>query len=281
MTPAPDLAATQRLFWALITAPEGAAAALGAQAPDAERLRAAVEGQINGDARLSAVARLEIYADMYFYRLLDCLAEDFVAVRAVIGPERFHNLVTDYLLVHPSTHPSLRFAGRHLPEFLTTHDLLAEWPFLGDLARFEWALVDAFDAPNAEPLRATDLAAVPATEWDALRFRLVPSCRILDLQWAVADVWTGVKGGSDPKSANIGGAVNPNAVIVWRQALRVFHRGLSRGERIALGEISAGRTFGAVCARLAATESLESAASTMAGFLGRWIEDGLVTVEGP
>lgn len=280
MTTAPDLAATQRLFWALITAPKGAAAALTAHAPDAERLRAAVEGQIDGDGRLSAVARLDIYADMYFYRLLDCLAEDFVAVRSVIGPERFHNLVTDYLLVHPSTHTSLRFAGRHLPGFLATHDLLAEWPFLADLARFEWALADAFDAPDAEPLQTTALAAVPATEWDALRFRLVPSCRILDLQWAVADVWTGVKGGGDPTSARIDGSVNPNAVIVWRQALRVFHRGLSRSERIAVGEITAGRAFGAVCERLAATEALESAATTLAGFLGRWIEDGLLTAEG-
>jgi hypothetical protein len=38
-----------------------------------------LEALVDGDERLSAVERVDIYADAYFYRLLDCLAEDFPA----------------------------------------------------------------------------------------------------------------------------------------------------------------------------------------------------------
>ena len=44
-----------------------------------ERLLAsgAFEALVHGDERLSAAERVDIYADAYFYRLLDCLGEDF------------------------------------------------------------------------------------------------------------------------------------------------------------------------------------------------------------
>ena len=92
-----------------------------------------------------AYGRLDVYADMYFYRLRDCLAEDFPKLAELVGEARFHNLVTDYLLRHPSSHPSLRELGRRLPAFLADHAIAAEFPVAADLARLEWARVDVFD----------------------------------------------------------------------------------------------------------------------------------------
>ena len=70
---------------------------------------------IRRDAR---VERLEIYANAYFYRILDCLKEDFPATLATLGADNFHNLVTGYLIEYPPTEPSISYAGRHLAEFL-------------------------------------------------------------------------------------------------------------------------------------------------------------------
>ncbi len=265
----PTLAETQRLFWTLISAPEGVAAALSAPGSEGERLRAAVEGQIAGDGRLSATQRLDVYADQYFYRLLDCLTEDFPAVRAVIGEVRFHNLVTDYLLAHPSTHPSLRFAGQHLAPFLTTHGLRDRWPFLGDLARFEWTLLDAFDAPDATPLAEADLAALPVGEWARLRIRLVPSCRLVELEWLVDETWARAKRGEEPGVP----APGPASFAVWRRDLRVLHRRLDGAERAALGAVADGRTFADVCAAVADTTGEGGAATLVVGLLRRWLAD--------
>src|SRR5512140_2466410 len=79
MTTVPSLAETQQLLWKLITAPEGAAAEL-AHLGAAER--AVAESLVRPCGRLRPVERLEIYADMYFYRLRDALREDFVAVHS-------------------------------------------------------------------------------------------------------------------------------------------------------------------------------------------------------
>src|ERR1041385_2998778 len=100
---------TQQLLWHLITAPEGVRPAL----ETSDGLRSDLARTVRGDERLDAAGRLDVYANMYFFRLLDALKEDFPAVLRVIGETPFHNLVTDYLLVHFPTHPSLRYAGKH------------------------------------------------------------------------------------------------------------------------------------------------------------------------
>ncbi len=187
-----SLARTQELFWQLITAPEGAASGLAAL-PDSDRGAAA--NLIRGDDRLDPTERCDIYAGMYFFRILDVLKEDFPALLAVIGDDNFHNLITDYLLVEPSRHFSLRFAGERLPDFVAEHALSQRWSYLGDLARFEWAMHDAFDAADAEPIGTADLAAITGEDWPALRFRVTPSLRTLALQYPVVALWRAMRDG--------------------------------------------------------------------------------------
>lgn len=268
----PTLADTQRLFWKLMTVPEGVATALSAPGDGAARLRAAVEAQIIDHVGLTAVERLDLYANMYFYRLHDCLAEDFRAVATVVGPEQFHNLITDYLLVHPSTHPSLRFAGRHLPQMLATHMLSARWPFVADLARLEWAILDAFDAPDARAVRHGELEAIPPSDWPAICLRLHPSVQLLDLAWAVQDVWAQVDRGKPIERP----AETPTALAVWRSDFRVFHRPMSAWERAAVVCVRDGGTFGAVCESVAQMLPADDAVSTVLGGLRRWVSDGLL-----
>ena len=77
----------------------------------------ALAGVVSGDERLDPVQRLDIYANMYFWRLLDILRGDYSALVAVLGDDAFHNLVTDYLLACPSTHPSVRNVGARLADY--------------------------------------------------------------------------------------------------------------------------------------------------------------------
>ena len=147
MTPmvSPGLKASQQLFWDLITAPKGVAAGASDLAEkgrlDSNNLAFLVEPS----SRLSPAEHLDIYADMYFYRLRDALAEDYSKVTAVTGGARFHNFVTDFLLAHPSRHPSMRYLGAPLAGMLASHALNDEMPYLADLARLEWARIDVFD----------------------------------------------------------------------------------------------------------------------------------------
>ena len=266
----PTLAQTQQLFWKLITAPEGAVPGLAALNPPE---RSAAEGLVRGDARLSSLERLDVYADMYFYRIRDCLKDDFPSVCAVIGDAAFHNLITDYVLVHPSSHFSLRYVGQHLPRFVATHAITKTWAYLPDLAALEWSIMEAFDAPDAEPITPASLAAIPADRWAELRFDATPSLRILRLQWPVHEVWARTQRGEDVGEMR----ATPTVIRVWRQNLRVFHRAIDVAESVALDAVTAGATFAETCESLAAVAGDAPPAERAVILLQDWLADGLLT----
>ncbi len=261
---------TQRLLWQLITAPEGAVAGLG-RLTASERVVA--ESLVRGNQQLPAVQRIDIYADMYFYRLLDCLKEDFPALYAVVGGRNFHNLITDYLIAHPPSRFSLRFAGQHLPAFVREHALSASWPYLGDLAMFEWSILEAFDAADAAPLQPSVLTAITPEQWPALRFELTPSLRLLALSWPVRDLWQQTQRGESPAE------ILPErlSLRVWRQELRVFHCPIDAVEATALTAIAHGARFEEVCADVLEHRGGSDAADHVVRLLHQWFADGLLT----
>ena len=260
---------TQRLFWKLITAPEGVAPGLAALRPSEHDTARVL---VREDERLSAVERLDIYADMYFYRIRDCLKEDFAAVCAVVGEAAFHNLITDYLLVHPSSHFSLRYVGELLPDFVRPHAFGAQWPYLADLAMLEWTILEAFDAPDAPPLDAAALGAVPQARWPDLRFTLTPSLRLLDVGWPVHEIWRQTQAGETPAEPH------PAATClrVWRQGWRVFHRQTDAVEVAALRAVQQEAAFADVCEGIAAFDSDAHSAERAVALLGQWLTDGLL-----
>ncbi|MGA6974800.1 MAG: DNA-binding domain-containing protein, partial [Candidatus Binatus sp.] len=149
-----ELKSLQSLLYRLITAPSGVAEGLAAERELSAR---SLDAIVLGDERLSAADRVDIYANMYFYRLLDALKEDFPAALAVLGADNFHNLVTGYLLEYPPTEPSLYYCGRYLADYLRDHPLSESAPFIADLARLERATVEVFHGADAPVLESDAL----------------------------------------------------------------------------------------------------------------------------
>jgi hypothetical protein len=263
------LTETQQLLWRLITAPDGVAAALAADDERRGDMRAALERTVRSGGRLDAAQRLDIYANMYFFRLLDVLKQDYRATHDLLGAVAFHNLVTDYLLAHPPTHFSVREAGRHLPELLTRHPAGVAHPCAADLAGYERALNDAFDAADAPVLTAAALAAVAPEAWPSLRLVLHPSVRLIECGWPVDAVRTAADRG-EPITVP---APMTTRLCVWRQASSVFHTELELLEFTALVAVAGGASFDHVCA--AASEVGEGDASPrVAAALAGWLERG-------
>lgn len=264
----PSLADVQRLLSKLIVAPEGVAAGLDLLG---ERELATWAELVRGDERLSPVERLDIYANMYFFRLRDCLAEDYPAVAAVLGEDRFHNLVTDYLLAHRPAHYSLRYAGRHLPSFIATTALLERWPYLAELAALEWAVLEAFDAPDAGCLEAEALRSLAPEQWPQLRFQFTASLGLQSCEWPVQELWERVQAGQAAGDIE----PSPTRLRIWRQGYRVFQRRIDTAETRALTSLRAGDSFGAACTVLAEEVGEATAGERMAELLMTWLGDGL------
>jgi Putative DNA-binding domain len=292
----PALAELQQRFFELVTAREGVAKELELRGLSPETLAAIIAG----DARATAVDRLDVYANMYFFRILDVLRSDYPKLLAVLGDGAFHNLATEYLQAHPSRHPSLRFVGASMASFVEGHALARPRPWLVELAALEWARVDVFDRADQAPLAREDLMAIEPEDFATLPLVAIAACDLVPAAWAVEDLWRTLEARSEPEGqaeraqgelANEddhaghahGEDVSPepalagHAILVWRRGVVVSHRTVDARERRALEHLRAGTTFGALCTALVDEDSSDDAAAGYAArLLGQWLADELL-----
>jgi hypothetical protein len=266
------LAQIERQFFTLITAPEGVGPGLSAQGLGPDDLARVIQG----DERASAVDRLDIYANMYFYRIRDTLRDYFPATAAVLDESGFHNLITDYLLAHPSAHPSLREVGKHLPAFTAGHALAAQRPWLGELVALEWARLDVFDRIDQALLTREQLAALPLEAFATLSLLPIRAHEVVPSSYAVDDLWSAVQDDQPLPSEDPLIRPQPAAFLVWRREAVVYHRNVEADEAEALAWLDQGLRFGELCERLADDRPPEEAARLGSSWLAQWLADGLL-----
>jgi hypothetical protein len=162
-------------------------------APSGRSMRAEAASFIKPNDRLSSFERLEIYNRQYWFRVLSAMTDDFPGLRAVLGDRSFDVLSKAYLRDCPSTSFTLRNLGAKLESWLGKHPKFAgtRQQLAIDMARLEWADIEAFDGESLPPLKPENLTgADPAT----LRLRTQPYVRLLDLRYPVDDLLLAVKG---------------------------------------------------------------------------------------
>jgi hypothetical protein len=146
---------------------------------------------ISPNDRLSSFERLEIYNRQYWFRLISAVSEDYPTLNALLGHQRFDSLILAYLHENPSTSWTLRDLGAKLPTFLEEHP-----EFTGrrhrlavDVARLEWAYVDAFDRKHRTPLVTEEAQAIGPES----RLSLQPHLQLLELNYPVDSLVLTVK----------------------------------------------------------------------------------------
>ena len=241
--------------------------------PDGEWLEGHhLDGTGVDDDRATGATRLRVYARMFLWRITDVLAEGIPKLRELLGAHAFRALAADYVRACPPAHPSLRNAGRRLPDFLRGHAVCKAAPWLADLARLEWAHDDLFDGPDAPPLTLSQLRARGADEYASLALRLVPCHRIVDASFAVDELWQRLEEGSPvaaPRPAQL-------TLLVWRRELAVQHRTVDAAEAAALRFVQRGATLADLCDELSQGGSLDDTSRLVFALLSRWIDEDLI-----
>jgi putative DNA-binding protein len=181
-----SLAELQREMAAAIMMPLTPDEEMCTNSPDGRPMSEVAERFIAPNSRLTAFERLEIYNRQYWFRLLSALAEDFPALRAVVGASAFDRLATDYLSAHPSRSFSLRNLGSKLPEWLAVHPQYAgrRQRLALDVVKIEWAFIETFDNPQRTPLTLDQIATLDGGS----RLGLQPHLQLLALDYAGDDL---------------------------------------------------------------------------------------------
>lgn len=252
-----------------------------------ERGAPALLGAIRASTRGAERATLfGVYQNAYRVRLAEFVAEDFPALRAYLGDDSFDALTAEYVAARPPRHRNARWFTTELPDFMAESGEWRKNPLAVSLAKFERALVDAFDAADAEPLPIAALGAFAPEQSALLAFELHPSVFLLELAPGTLQAYaaaTGEEGDAAPappaKSQTPAGL---ETVAVWRMAEESVFRELEADEHLALNEARLGRSFGDICQMAAFQSAGEASPQRLAQFLANWFEDGMIAgLRGP
>ena len=246
------LGGLQRWLFERVTSPH--AAPLG---PSARRVTA---------GGLPATARLEVYRQGYFSRLTECLADDYPAVAHALGPVAFEALCRAYIDAHPPRSASLNFYGAAFAGFCRGPGALV---FEADLARLEWAVVEAIHADATATLDLVAVAALGQDQWARARLVPSPALRLVRGSYPVYDYYRAFLDGENPSAP----PPAPSAIAVCRRDDDVWR--LRLGEPLAdlLGRLIAGERLAAALDAVSGSAGALSAGALERAF-GEWVTCG-------
>jgi hypothetical protein len=240
----------------------------------------AFAGSVRDTRKAKRQILLDVYRDGYALRLIEVLENDYPGLVAMAGPQDFDYMARAYIAAHPSPFRSVRWYGGKLAEFLASTPPFDKSPDAIEMARFEWALGDAFDAPNATPITAKALMALAPEAWETLSFTALPSLKRLELAFEVPQAWQR-RDEQEPGNLEVEPAAGPTPWVIWRPEFVSSFRSLERDEAPMLDALLAGRPFPEMCESLIAAlrdEGVgeEQAAARAASRLRGWIEEGMI-----
>ena len=226
-------------------------------------------------SKADRVTLLDVYRDGYALRLIEALTTDYPGLMAMAGPADFDHVARAYIAAHPSRHPSVRWYGRDLADFLASTEPYSRTPAAAEMARFEWALGEAFDSPDVTPITADALMALPQEAWETLSFTTLPSLRRLILAFEAPQAWqrreevepATFKSSARP-SRSPGRSGGPTSMSNFRS--------LDADEAAMLDALVEGRPFPELCEAVAPFTGEEQAPARAAGLLRAMVEGGMI-----
>jgi hypothetical protein len=274
LPPAPALGELQSWLVAVTTDTAGVSAGIqraGRLHPVGASELSDVERVVTPGPKLSALQRLAIYNDGYFARLVECLADDYPALRYALGDAEFERVARASIAARPSRSPSLNAYGSGMPAFLRA--LTADWaPFVAELSELEWSLVTAIHAESAPALAPDALARIRPEDWSRVRLSPSPSLALHDFAYPVDAFYQAFRDDGEPDWPS----AEPSAVAVHRSGFSVYRLDLDPASRCLLGDLVNGVTLGAALAHLERQLTASELASAH-GKLGAWFRDWIAS----
>lgn len=210
--------------------------------------QAGVPDGIIGPTGAAAPKRFNVYRNNVIVSLSEALAVTYPAVARLLGEEYFRALAPVFVRAHPPTSPVLMFYGEVFAEFLASFEPLADYPYLSDVARIEWAWLQAYHAADADPLAPEALAGIAPEALSDTRFVPHPAAAVLRSahpSLTIFKINRDANCDDDAGNTNsLAGNAGPEDTLVTRPELDVEVRRLPAGGAAFLDALVAGASLG-------------------------------------
>ncbi|MBS2016528.1 MAG: putative DNA-binding domain-containing protein [Deltaproteobacteria bacterium] len=220
-----------------------------------------------GNERLSPVEQVDIYREQFFLRHVDALREDFRSLEHLLGDDDFEALARAYLAAFPPTSYTLRDLGASMERFVRTQEPWSKDPFVADLARTEWAFVEAFDGPDSPAFDPSVLASATEDQWPGARIVFQNAMRRIALEHPAHDYRLAVKKEEAPARPEPA----PTWVVVYRGKENLQFIDVERDAFELLEELARGTALGEACERAAKASNVDPASFETK--LGQWFQE--------
>jgi len=195
-------------------------------------------GGLTAPAPEEVPRRFAVYRNNVRHSLSRALAARFPVVEALVGPAFFTAMAGVFIAEAPPTSPVLQDWGAAFPGFLDRFPPVAHLPWLGCVARLEWARGRAVHAADAAPVPAERLAG---PDPEALRLRLHPSVALCRSAHPAVSIWQA----HQPGAARGPLPPGPEHALIGRQPdFAVVVLPVDAGTHAVLGALAAGAPLG-------------------------------------
>jgi len=212
---------------------------------------------------------LRVYLNNYRGQLVACLADSFPNSRSWIGDQAFDRAVALHVDRVPPSSWTLDAYPRDFPATLAL--LYPDDPEVAELAWIEFALGEAFVAPDARALSIADLTDV---DWDAAVLAFTPTLDLGMLSSNAPAIWSALSEGATPPAAEL--LTEAGAILVWRRDHVSRFRAIDQVEHQALSWARSGMPFAKLCDHMVAAWGEGDGIARAGAMLGGWIADGLI-----
>lgn len=221
-----------------------------------------------GASERAPATQLETYREQFWLRHHGSMVEDFPALQASIGEDAFAHLCRRYFEAHPPSSFLLRDLGTGFARFVEES---GEPRFACDLARLEWAFIEAFDAADAPPLDPASIAAITEDQWPRAVLRLHPSMQLLDLAYPAEDVRAAFR----VRGEVLRPEPRPSPLVVYRRDLLLYVEPLEPAALALLVRLQRGEALGVASEEVA--KSHGGIEEKLGEWFARWTALGFVS----
>ena len=203
-----------------------------------------VADAVAGRGAFDAGRRFGIHRNNVAVTLRGALAVSYPCVHRLVGEAFFARLARDFARAVPPSEPNLDLFGADLAGFLAHYVPVAHLAYLPDVARLEWARVEAWRSADPAPFDHEGLAAVSAGDQPRLSFVPSPSMRLVASHYPLLAIREFCLSENEPQGGlrlDAGG----DLVLVLRRGERVELHRLAPAEHAFLDALARGQTLAA------------------------------------
>jgi hypothetical protein len=182
------------------------------------------------DTAIAPGERLGIYRNTFVGSVVAALRITYPAVDRLVGETFFEGAARRFIAQQAPQAAHLNSYGGGFGDFLSGFAPAASLPYLPDVARLEWAVSCAANAPDAPALDPAALGMIGEADQGRIQFTPHPSVQIVQLAYDADHIRKAVIDKNEEQMANLDPGPTRFWLIAHRKVLDVVTRRLSDEE---------------------------------------------------